>query len=68
MIGRQKRKVRLYVQEGPTIEGILAGRTRHEYILWAPKIITGEEDEPSVAVSGHVEVPRERVLYYQVVG
>ncbi len=68
MFGRQKRKVRMYVQDGPTIEGVLAGRTRREYILWAPKVITGEKQEPEVAVSGHVEIPRGRVLYYQVVG
>jgi hypothetical protein len=65
---RQKRKVRMYIQDGPTIEGVLAGRTRHEYIIWAPKVVTGEESEPEVEVSGHVEIPRERVMWYQVVG
>jgi len=65
---KQKRKVRMYIEDGPTIEGILAGRTRHEYILWAPRIITGEQKEPEVEVSGHVEIPHKRVLYYQVIG
>lgn len=68
MLGRQKRRVRMYVQDGPTIEGVLAGRTRHEYILWAPRYVRDDEQEPTVEVSGHVEVPRERVLWYQVIG
>ena len=65
--GRQKRKVRLYLQDGPTIEGVLAGRTRHEYIIWAPKVVTGETTD-AVEVSGHVEIPRERVVWWQVLG
>lgn len=63
---KQNRKVRMYIQEGPTIEGVLAGKTRTEYILWAPRIVTGGKDDP-VEVSGHVEIPRERLLWYQVV-
>lgn len=65
---KQKRRVRMHVQDGPSIEGVLTARTRHEYVLWAPKVLTGEDAQPEVAVSGHVEIPRERVLYYQVVG
>lgn len=64
---RENRKVRIYLQDGPTIEGVLAGKTRTEYIIWAPKVVTGEKDD-AVEVSGHVEIPRERVLWYQVVG
>ncbi len=64
---RPKRKVRVYVQDGPTIEGILAARTKTEYVLWAPKVLDPQQEEP-VEVSGHVEIPRERVLWYQVVG
>lgn len=67
MLGREKRKVRLYVQDGPTIEGVLAGRTRREMIIWAPRIVESEGEAP-VEVSGHVEVPRERVLWWQVIG
>ena len=65
---RQKRRVRLHVKDGPTIEGIMAARTRHTYVIWAPKIITGEDVEPVVDVSGHVEVEHKQVLYYQVIG
>jgi len=64
---KQKRKVRLYIQDGPTIEGVLAGRTRNDYILWAPKIVQGDPD-PVVEVSGHVEIERSKVLWTQVIG
>jgi hypothetical protein len=63
---RENRKVRMHVQDGPSIEGVLAGKTRTTYILWAPKVLTGEKDDP-VEVSGHVEIPRERVLWFQVI-
>lgn len=69
MLGRQKRKVRMYVKDGPTVEGVLAGRTRHEYIIWAPRLIEGDDSsDVPVAVSGHVEIPRENVVWYQVIG
>jgi hypothetical protein len=75
MLGRTKRKVRYYIDEGPTIEGIEAGRTRSDYIVWAPRIINGDPDpgtvsshEESVVVSGHVEIERSKVLWRQVVG
>jgi hypothetical protein len=58
----------MYIQDGPTVEGVLAGRTRHTYIVWAPRIVTGEEKDPTVEVSGHVEIEHKRVLYYQVIG
>ena len=63
---KQKRKVRMHLQDGPSIEGALAARTRHSYVLWAPRILT--DDESSQEVSGHVEIPRERVLWWQVLG
>ena len=65
---KQKRRVRIHVQDGPTLEGVLVGRTRHTYVLWAPKLLTDAEDAPEVEVSGHVEVPSERVLWFQVIG
>jgi hypothetical protein len=66
---KQKRKCRFHVKDGPTIQGVLERRTRHEYIVWAPTVLTGVDgDEAQVAVSGHVEIPRENVLFYQVIG
>jgi len=64
---REKRKVRMHLQDGPSIEGALAARTRHGYLLWAPKLVTDDE-QPAVEVEGHVEIPRERVLWWQVIG
>jgi hypothetical protein len=79
----RNRKVRLYLQggsvltpagkveqDGLTIEGILAGETRRHYIIWAPKVVTEENRGrgSSVDISGHVEIPRERVIWYQVLG
>lgn len=57
----------MHVKDGPSIEGVLAGETRRHYILWAPRIVTDDGPDP-VAVSGHVEVPREGVLWFQVIG
>lgn len=68
MLGRQKRKCRFYIQDGPTIEGVMAARTRHAYVVWAPRIITEDVTNPKVELSDHVEIPVERVLWYQVVG
>lgn len=66
---KQRRKVRMHIQDGPSIEGFLEGRTRTEYIVWCPKVLDPDEvGDQAVAVSGHVEIPRERVLYYQVIG
>jgi hypothetical protein len=67
-LNKQHKKVRMHLKDGPSIEGCFAGRTRHEYIIWAPKVLTGEDVNPEVEVSGHVEIPRENVLWWQVVG
>lgn len=65
MFGKRKRQVRVHVQDGPTIEGVLAARTRHAYVIWAPKVLTSTQP---TELSGHVEVPRDRVLFFQVTG
>lgn len=67
MLGKTNRKVRYYLQDGPTIEGVEAGRTRGDYIVWAPKIIESGKSA-TVEVTGHVEIERSRVLWRQVVG
>jgi len=59
-------KVRLYVKDGPTIEGVLAGKNRTDLIIWAPRLVTGEGANP-VEVSGHVEVERSQVLWKQII-
>ena len=59
-------KVRLYVKDGPTIEGVLAGRNRTDFIIWAPRLVT-DAGGNTVEVSGHVEVERSTVLWKQVI-
>jgi hypothetical protein len=61
---KEKRKVRLHLKDGPTIEGLLIKR-RPVYVLWAPKAITETSGAPTELV-GHVEVPVENVAFYQV--
>lgn len=61
---RRNNKARLHLQDGPTIEGILVAETRRTYVVWCPKVL--EEEDATVTVSGHVEIPRERVLFVQV--
>jgi len=62
----RNRKVRLHLKDGPSIDGVLAGRCDGHYILWAPQVIEGSE--ATVSVSGHVEVPEANVLFLQILG
>lgn len=65
---RTKRKVRYFLKnDGGTVEGIEAGRTRSDYIVWCPKILEGEADAP-VELSDHVEIERANVLFRQIIG
>jgi hypothetical protein len=66
MFGKQKRKVRVHLKDGPTIEGLLIKR-HPVYVLWAPQAITETAGQPTDLL-GHVEVPRENVSFYQVLG
>ena len=68
MLGRRKRKVRMFIQDGPTVEGVLLARTRHTYVIAAPSHVVDDPHEPKQEIAGHVEIPLERVLYFQVIG
>ncbi len=60
---RGKRRVRLHLDENrPSVEGILAGRWGGHYVVLAPNLLADGE----VPISGHVEVPSERVVFVQV--
>lgn len=63
MLGKKK-KVRLHLKDGPTIEGLLI-RRRPVYVVFAPKAITETDGRPADLI-GHVEVERENVAFYQV--
>lgn len=63
---RRKRKVLLHLDKGPSIEGLLVREGwRKDFVVWAPKV-HDEAEDATVTVSGHVEVPRERVLFKQI--
>lgn len=67
MIRKRHNKVRLHLQTGPSIEGVLVGGGwKRDYIVWAPKVL--DQEDATVTISGHVEVPRENVLFVQVLG
>lgn len=59
---RGKRAARLHLTDGPSVEGILAGRWAGHYIMLTPSIV----EEDSVEATGHFEVPAERVIFVQV--
>jgi hypothetical protein len=60
---RGKRRVRLHLTDNqPTVQGVLAGKWGGHYVVLTPTILADGE----VTVSGHVEVPADRVLFVQV--
>jgi hypothetical protein len=50
---------------GPTLEGVLTRRTTDAYCLENPKML--EAENMTVPLDGTVEIPRERVLFVQLV-
>ena len=47
-----------------TIEGILVAETKRDLILYSATVL--EDQETAVEAAGQVEVPRENVLFKQV--
>ena len=64
---RGKRRVRLHMVDraAKSVEGILQGRWGGHYVLLAPQIVDGDR---TYSLTGHLEVPAERVLFVQVYG
>lgn len=61
----RKRRVRLhFLDDAPSIEGIQIGCFGGHYVIEQPELKRGENS--TVALSGHVRVPRERVFFVQV--
>lgn len=59
--------MRLHMRESlPSVEGVLTKRWAGHYVLAAPKVL--ESAEVTHEVEGELFVPRERVLYVQVIG
>lgn len=64
---RKKRRVRLHmVNQAPSVEGIWVNRAAGHYVLAAATLL--EREDASHELEGELWVPRERVLYVQVVG
>lgn len=61
---KTRKTVRYYIENGPTIEGVDAGRTRIDYLVAHPVLIddTGER----ATLNGRVEIERRRVQWRQV--
>lgn len=63
---RRKRLVRLHmIDVEHSVGGILLGFVGGHYVLAKPKI--HETEERTIPLDGLLEVPRERVLYVQVI-
>jgi hypothetical protein len=63
-ISKRARKVTLHTDKGPSLEGILLGRSHGHYILRAVALLKDEEE--SHDLDGEIRVPRERVVFFQV--
>lgn len=61
----RRRRVRLhFLGADPSLDGILVGRYGGHYVLEQPTLV--EQRNATIALSGHVEVPAERVFFVQV--
>jgi hypothetical protein len=68
---RAKKRVRVHlVDEGnsqlPSIEGLLLSRRGREYAIAVPKLLLHPDAQPTELDSRWLEIPRERVAFYEV--
>jgi hypothetical protein len=64
---RGHRRVRVHLiahGKSLTIEGILVAETKRDLILYSAKVL--EDTDAAVVASGQVEIPRENVIFKQV--
>lgn len=64
LLRSRRRLVRIHQDAGPTFEGILVARGLDSYRLAMPKML--EAEDQTVSLDGEVEVPRERVVFVQL--
>lgn len=57
-----KKRVRVFLTDGKTLDGLLVKRRSWLKLYDASYV---ESQERSIALDGHVEIPREKVLYLQ---
>lgn len=60
---RRRRLVWVHQLNGPTLEGILVHRSRDCYRIVKAKTI---EEDSTTPLDGEVEIPRERVVFLQL--
>lgn len=48
---------------GPTIEGILLGRSSGHYVLTVAKL--KKDEEQTFSLDGTIKIPREKIAFYQ---
>jgi hypothetical protein len=67
LFSRGTRRVRIHLiasGKSLTIEGILVAETKHDLILYSAKVL--EDEGAAVSASGQVEIPRQNVIFKQV--
>lgn len=63
-LSKRKRKVSVKIEGGPTLEGVLMGRTRGHYVLHTTRVF---QDAETSFPAGECMIPVGRVLFYQVI-
>jgi hypothetical protein len=61
---RRRKLVRIHLEKGPSLEGILVGRRGGHYLLERAKLL--EQAAATVALEGWVEVPERNVVFVQI--
>lgn len=65
MLFGRRRLVRAHLEGNlPTLEGVLVARSPDHYRLALPKMV--EAEEQTMPLDGEVEIPRERVIFLQL--
>ena len=70
---RRKSRVRMHLLDAPgvelpSVEGLLVGRRRSEYVVGVPRLVTDPVGVPADLDSRYLVIPRERVAFYEVIG
>lgn len=64
ILSKRREQVRLHLQDGPTLEGLLVSRSRGEYVLWDATVLSDQAIPTKLA--GNVVLPASRVLFFQI--
>lgn len=70
---KRKKRVRIHLVDPhpaanlPSVEGLLVATRAREYVVAVPRLITAVGANPTELESRWVEIPRERVAFYEVI-